>query len=212
MRGEGAEGGRLVTRRVDGGGVWDPRSAYAETFWLGVIGPSTLFMLRCLADALDAARPQDVVWDVDELARQLGLGYRGGRNSPVLRAVHRSVQFRLATFHSGVLCVSATMPTLSPRMLSRLPARLREAHEAWVETAPPAPPDGVHVRARQLAASLLQLGEDRDESERQLLRWGYHPAVAAHAIRWATGRPQPANDSARATSVRTPNAVPPLDR
>ena len=31
----------------------DPRSAYVERFWLGVLGPSTVWLLRRLADQFD---------------------------------------------------------------------------------------------------------------------------------------------------------------
>src|SRR3954451_13629533 len=33
----------------------DPRSAYVERFWLGVLGPSAIWLLRRLASGLDAA-------------------------------------------------------------------------------------------------------------------------------------------------------------
>jgi hypothetical protein len=36
-----------------------------------------------------------------------------------------------------------------------------------------------------LALSLLELGEDLEEAERQLLRWRYHPALAREAVVWA---------------------------
>src|SRR5215831_455490 len=33
----------------------DPRSAYVETFWLGVLGPSTTWLLRRLVNGLEAS-------------------------------------------------------------------------------------------------------------------------------------------------------------
>jgi hypothetical protein len=40
-------------------------------------------------------------------------------------------------------------------------------------------------RARSLALSMLELGEDTEAIERQLHHWRFHPAVAHEAMRWA---------------------------
>ena len=60
----------------------DPRSAYVERFWLGVIGPSALWLLRTFAYGFDTA-PQGYALDVHNVARALGLGDRVGRHSNV---------------------------------------------------------------------------------------------------------------------------------
>ena len=61
----------------------DPRSAYVERFWLPVLGPSTVWLLRRLADQLDR-QPDGFELDLVDTARCLGVGMRGGRNSPML--------------------------------------------------------------------------------------------------------------------------------
>jgi hypothetical protein len=43
-------------------------------------------------------------------------------------------------------------------------------------------------RARQLALSLVELGEDGAGTERQLHRWRFHPALASEATAWALDR------------------------
>lgn len=57
----------------------DPRSAYVERFWLGVLGPSTTWLLRYVANRLDvtpegfdldlAATAQALVWDFTRTLR-----------------------------------------------------------------------------------------------------------------------------------------------
>ena len=167
----------------------DPRSWYVETFWLGVLGPSTTWLLRRLVAGLEAS-PEGFVLSLAETARALGLGDRGGRHSPFLRALHRTVLFELAQpREDDVLAVRSKLPPLSRRHLARLPESLQEAHRRWQEEQLQVPP---HVeeqrRSRQLALSLLELGEDREATERQLLRWRYHPALAKESTEWAWDR------------------------
>ena len=134
----------------------DPRSAYVEQFWLGILGPSTTWLLRRLADGLDA-RPDGYDLTLEDTARSLGLGMKGGRHSPFVRALVRACQFRLAQIVGDEgLAVRTKLPSLSRHQLERLPPGLRDAHRAWEERArqttrcraapPPSP------RARPLAA------------------------------------------------------------
>ena len=51
----------------------DPRSAYVEKFWLGILGPSTTWLLRHLAGELDL-HPDGFVLSLPECATALGLG------------------------------------------------------------------------------------------------------------------------------------------
>src|SRR5699024_11829380 len=65
----------------------DPRSAYAERFWLPILGPSTYLLLRQLVSGLDGS-PDGYEMPLLDAARSLGLGHRGGRNDPFLRAMN----------------------------------------------------------------------------------------------------------------------------
>ncbi len=65
---------------VDLHGV-DVRSHYVEHVWLGVLGPSTVWLLRRLVDGLDG-QPDGYPLDLAETATALGLGGHG-RNSPL---------------------------------------------------------------------------------------------------------------------------------
>ncbi|MGP8181174.1 MAG: hypothetical protein ACLP1E_10420, partial [Acidimicrobiales bacterium] len=57
----------------------DPRSAYVETFWLAVLGPSTTWLLRHLTIRLEES-PEGIELDVEDTARSLGLGERMSPN------------------------------------------------------------------------------------------------------------------------------------
>jgi hypothetical protein len=164
----------------------DPRSAYVERFWLAVLGPSTVWLLRRMADRLDEA-PDGFTLELAETARAIGVGTRGGRNSPFMRSIDRSCRFGAARFVGGdILAVRRKLPPLTRQQTQRLPESLRHEHQGWIErTETVAGPEEMKARARQLALSLLELGEDLEGTERQLHRWRFHPAVAHDAVRWA---------------------------
>ena len=125
-----------------------------------------------------------------ETARSLGLGERGGRHSPFLRAVTRTIQFELARpEEDGVLAIRRKVPPLNRRQLLRLPPALQSAHTRWQEQQLHVPTaEELRRRGRLLALSLVELGEDLEATERQLLRWRYHPALARDAALWAWQR------------------------
>lgn len=171
----------------------DPRSHYVERFWLAILGPSTMWLLRRLADELDRA-PDGFTLDLYEAAGSIGVGLRGGRSSPFFRSVDRSCRFGAARLVGlDTLAVRRKLPPLTQRQVSRLPAALQTEHVEWIERRPrPHTVEQMRERARQLALSMLELGEDHAATEQQLHRWRFHPAVAHEAVRWAVehhGRP-----------------------
>ena len=169
------------------------RSAYVERFWLGVLGPSSTLLLRRLALGLDES-PEGFELDLAATATELGLGNRSGRHAPFYRSIERCCRFGAAQLiDEHTLRVRRKLPPLTRLQLARLPAAVQAAHRAWVEGPTPASRATVDVseireRARGLALSLLELGEDREATERQLHRWHLHPAIAHEAMAWASER------------------------
>ncbi|MCU1497557.1 MAG: hypothetical protein JWM47_1510, partial [Acidimicrobiales bacterium] len=168
------------------------RSAYAERFWLPILGPTTLFFLRRIAADLDE-HPEGFALPVIDTSRALGLGVRGGRNAPFLRAIARSVTFNLSRFQGDeVLEVRRCVPPLNRSKIDRLPPPLRDEHEAWQRQSARTPSvEQDRRRARRLALSLAELGETDEAIEQQLHRWKLHPALAHDALRWARARQTP---------------------
>lgn len=163
----------------------DPRSTYVERFWLGVLGPSTTWLLRRVAAGLEA-EPAGFELPLAETARALGLGGEG-RNSPFVRALGRCCQFDMAQpAGDGVLNVRRRLPPLSRRQLVRLPEALQAEHQRWVEAeAQVSDVERMRTRSRRLALSLIELGEDLEGTERQLHRWRFHPSIARESSLWA---------------------------
>ena len=163
----------------------DPRSAYVEHFWLGTLGPSTTWFLRYCAGELDDAEGAAV--ELNEVAARLGIGHRGGANSPMNRAVVRACRFRAARpAGPGTLEVRRRLPTLNRRQLQRLPAAVQRRHEIFMMAATAASGiDEQRRKARRLALGLIECGDGYDDAELQLGRWKFHPAMAADAVRWA---------------------------
>jgi len=104
-------------------------SRYAETYWLPVLGPSALWALRRLTGLL-TIRSSGVTVPIGMLASELGLGGKGGRHAPAVRAIGRLVLFGLAEVRGDELAVRRKVPPLAQRQLRRLPAHLVDAHQA----------------------------------------------------------------------------------
>lgn len=167
----------------------DPRSAYVERFWLGVLGPSTVLLFRRMASRFDA-EPAGFGLDLPETAAALGLTGKDRRDrsvSPVVKALQRSCTFGVARRSDDeTYLVRRRFPPLTRRQLERLPNGLQREHRQWIERDARRPVQAeMRLRARRLALSLVELGEEYDDAERQLHRWKFHPAVAHDAVKWA---------------------------
>jgi hypothetical protein len=173
----------------------DPRSAYVERFWLGILGPSATWLLRALARELEAS-PAGFPLPFEDFARSLGLSGRGGRHSPFVRALVRCCQFHAAQpTGPGSLAVRRKLPPLTRTQVAKLPPALQAAHREWQEEAARRPTgDVLRQRGRRLALSLFELGEDVEGTERQLLRWRFPPVLAREATAWAWHRHRTAGE------------------
>jgi hypothetical protein len=112
---------------------FDPRSSYVEDFWLGILGPSTVWLLRRFAAGFDFS-PEGFDLDLAETARSIGISDRSNRHSPFLRAVNRTLQFGMAHLTGpDQLLVRRRIPPLTRRQLRHLSPALQARHAAWQE-------------------------------------------------------------------------------
>ena len=162
----------------------DPRSAYVERFWLGVLGPSAIWVLRRLAAGLESS-PAGFELPLGETAQSIGLGSQG-HTSSFARTLGRICQFDLARIElPDGIAVRRKLPPLARRHLMRLPESLQEEHRVWQEADLRVPElQRQRNRARKLALSLIALGEDLESTERQLMRWHFHPALCRESALW----------------------------
>jgi hypothetical protein len=183
----------------------DPRSEYVERFWLPTLGPTSLLLLRRVATLLgrsdDARR-----LDSGELSQMLGLGSRTGANSPLHRSFDRLVQFDLATSTTPMhYAVRRTVPPVNRRHIHRLPLDLQRAHDEWVtDQLTESPLEHARRRARRLAFTLFEQGDDLDTVERTLLDVGFHPTVCRESAEWAHQRHRQAFDAVEAAAESAP--------
>jgi len=167
----------------------DPRSLYAETFWLPTLGPTSLLLLRHLATKFDE-RPGPLELIVADASQALGVGERNGSSSPIVRALARLETFDLACSDGHeTVAVRRNLPPTPRRHVRRLPAGLQALHAEWAQTRlAEAPYATMRRRARRLALALLEQGDGRDHVERLLFATGFHPAIAHDTARWAWER------------------------
>lgn len=121
---------------------WDPQLAidghpvsgdYTERFWLGILGPSVVVLLRRMARGFDA-HPNGFQIVLSDTARAIGLGGGTGQQAPLNRTIARACTFNMARRVSAdVMDVRLHVPTLTSRQLARLPLAVRTSHRAWLE-------------------------------------------------------------------------------
>jgi hypothetical protein len=172
-----------------------PCSRYVELYWLGVIGPSTTWLLRRVSYGLEV-HEDGFDLHLAECARSLGLGDRLGKNSPFARAIQRLCIFELARRSGpGGLDVRTVVPPLPLRHVQRLPGSLQRSHRRWLEERRLSEPEQIRRRAQRLAVELAAAGKDLPEIERRLADWQFHPAIAFAAANQALAsegsRPSP---------------------
>lgn len=131
----------------------DPRSAYVEHFWLSTLGPSATWIIRRLADHLDA-EPDGFTLDLNDLAQSLGLSNAKGADSPFGRALQRCAMFNLIRPTRNGYDVKRRVPDLTTRQLDRMNERLRRDHDEWVQRTWTTDPD-------QVEHQLVAAGVDR---------------------------------------------------
>ena len=109
----------------------DPRSPYVEQFYLALLGPTLTFLLRRIADALDAW-PDGFEADLEELAGALGLASTPGRAPrPVRPSAGPGGAARAGPAAPVGLSVRRKLPPLSYRQVAKLPPALQQAHRGW---------------------------------------------------------------------------------
>jgi hypothetical protein len=120
----------------------DPCGMYVETFWLPVVGPTTIVLLRRLGAWL-SAEPAGLSLDLSELSKMIGLGeYRSGPTAGVVRALARMASFDLARpvdrpgVFGGEFQLILPVPSLLDRQVRRLPPSLRSTHEYLERMSP----------------------------------------------------------------------------
>ncbi len=175
----------------------DPRSVYVETFWLPILGPTSLLLLRHLAIRFDES-PGAIELRVAEASQALGVGTRDGSSSPIVRSLGRLEQFDLACADpsSTTIAVRRNLPPVHQRQLRRLPLPVQRHHAQLAELRLGEPPHaGARRRARRLALTLLEQGDEFDQVERTVASIGFHPAISHDAARWARQRHREAADA-----------------
>ena len=192
---------------VDAHGM-HPCSRYVELYWLGVLGPSTTWLLRRVTYGLEV-HDAGFTLDLVETAYSLGLGGRLGPNSSFRRALRRLVTFELARpYGPSGLAVRTRVPPLPLRHLQRLPVSLQRSHQRFLDEQLLPDVERNRRRATRLATGLAASGQDAGAIEAALARWQFHPAVAYQVARDVLGGSAGAPVPTRTGDARTGDARP----
>lgn len=108
-----------------------PDSLYTETFWLPLVGPTSLWVMRRMARWLDDS-PDGYAMPLQPLAREVGLTGEAKPSSPVVRSLVRLTHFRFLAVQGDVLACRCVLPPLSRGNVARLPGHLQAQHGEWM--------------------------------------------------------------------------------
>ncbi len=176
---------------------FDPRSSYVEKFWLGVLGPSTVWLIRHMVAELDT-QPDGYQLDLADTATAIGLRNNGGKHSPFMRALGRTCQFGLArVMDHQTLAIRRKLPPVTQGQLRKLPTRTQAAHQQLTQQKLNRTPqhDQQLSRAVTLASGLITHGDDLETTRTQLQHWNFdnHTADTAATTAWHNHHHNPQN-------------------
>lgn len=167
----------------------DTRSPYVERFWIAVLGPSAVWLLRRIARDFDE-HPNGVDIDLRSIAGQLGLGWNRGKNSPLYRTIDRCCAFKVAR-RLGPTSVAfrQNLAPLTRGQLARLPLELADEHDQWIQTHRPRPVgDDASMHAPAMAMALVERGASLHATVDALTSWQVPLEDARRATSWAWAR------------------------
>ena len=105
-------------------------SLYVETFWLPVLGPTCIWLLR-LAERQTLAGPY--VADVETLGKRLGVGGGLTNNTPLMRSLNRLRAFGAAVRRGDdEWRIRTHLAQLNERKIRQLPDALQQEHALFV--------------------------------------------------------------------------------
>jgi hypothetical protein len=128
---------RLVTTAERARHGWPLDSCFVEQFWLPILGPSSIALLRWLArHADDLTRYHHL--PLTELASTIGLGSAVGRHSPIRRTLERLTRFDAARWDTTPdadtpeLSVYSHLLPVPRRLATQLPTASQNDHDRAV--------------------------------------------------------------------------------
>jgi len=108
-------------------------SEYVETFWLPILGPTTVAMLRIFGRMYQpiagiTATPSTLV-PLRPLAKSLGVGDRLGRNGALMRSLGRLGDFGIMHQTAETqFTLAPYLPNLRPAQVAKLPDHIQAIH------------------------------------------------------------------------------------
>ena len=120
---------------------YDPRSLYVEMFWLPILGPSCIWLLRRLAMWLEK-NPDGFKMSSSDFAQEIGLGKNNKKSQPLKRTLSRCAHFGIIhIIDNNSIYLRQRMPAVSPRLLHRFSDKLKQAHLVFHDSLEQNPKD-----------------------------------------------------------------------
>ena len=150
---------------------FNAESQYVEHFWLPILGPSCIILMRRL-DRLtrEGALAHSVA--LKDLSAEVGLGSPNGYGMSITRTVNRLIQFDMGKVVGGnTVAVRTHLPPLNYKQQLRLPEHVARLHNALMVDGFERYDTPLYDRAFLLLLSMLEGVPTEDEVINCLVRW-----------------------------------------
>jgi hypothetical protein len=161
------------------------RSSYAETFWLPVLGPSSLVLACSVTAGFDTQHGAFEI-TIDDQAAAIGLS-----PGQLRRVIERLISFGLAKRTPAAVVLRTHWPVIERGALHQLPAPLRRLHGDWFLLCDALNPDDVTNRCLWLLAVAAHArGTSPVEVDASLRRLLCNDAFRVELIEWIRNTPR----------------------
>ncbi|MDA8025603.1 MAG: hypothetical protein M0T78_03550 [Actinomycetota bacterium] len=146
-------------------------SHYVEHFWLPILGPSCVILMRRLDRlAREGALASPVM--LKDLSAEVGLGSPNGYGMSITRTINRLIQFDMGKVVGGsTVAVRTHLPPLNYKQQLRLPEHVARLHSALMVDGFERFDTPLYDRAFLLLLSMVEGAATEDEVINNLVRW-----------------------------------------
>lgn len=159
--------------------AYDP---YIEAFWLKILGPTATLLANHLT--LNSMTHKKAFGSgLGSLSKELGTGFRTGKQSPVSKQLKRLVQFEVIfQIQEHEFLVPKCWSSLNPLQISKLDVSHQHQHDLWIQRLNISPLSTQRKRMKSLLCRFDHIGSDIVSIRNAISSCGLHPSIIGEGL------------------------------